>query len=308
MSRLIVVSCIAIVAMVPRVAAAHDFWLYPASHQLPSPGEVSITIQLGQPNDVADLERRPEHITRFEAHGATGVVAVTGVPGKSPAGYLTLPAEGIYSVIYQSGHSVVELEPREFDMYLADEGLADIIADRDKRGEAQRPGRDSFARYAKALVRVGNATDGFDRRIGMPAELVATVDPFVGGVDGLLEFQLWYLDKPRAGARVELFKIEANNITKVVKVTSDREGRIKIPTPGLGRWMVTATLMRRASLPLEGDWESSWASLSFEVVTEGGATKPKRSAYSKPAIAVAVGSYLLLLAGWWFYKRRTRRT
>jgi uncharacterized GH25 family protein len=300
MRRLILV----LVALAARPAAAHDFWLFPDTHDT-GPATVPVRVEVGSILEVDEIERRPEHIKRFEALGPTGVIAATGVPAKSPAGYVALTDPGIYSVIYESGHSLVELEPRRFDNYLAEEGLLEIIADRERRGEAEKLGRDSFSRYAKALIRVGGARDGFDRRTGMATELVALVDPFVGGADGSLAFELWYAGQPKPNAQVDLFAVEQTKIRLVASARTGAEGRVTFATPGLGRWMVAATGMRRASPPLEGDWESSWASLTFQVVTLEGASS-KRS--SKPiALAAATATAALLLAGWWLWKRRAKR-
>jgi uncharacterized GH25 family protein len=249
-------------------AGAHDFWLYPEAHRQAAPGGGEIRIFLGQENDVTELERRPAHFIRFEAHGAAGVVPTTGKSGPtSPAGRVELPAEDIYSIIYESRHGYVELPAEKFQHYLAEEGLTDILEERTRRNETAQPGSEAFARYAKALVKVGAATTGYDRKVGMPAELVATVDPFRGGDDGFLEFQLWYLGKPRAGASIELFTIGELSVKSVETAVSDADGRVRFANPGVGRWMVAGTVARRAAPPIEAHWESFWTSITFEVET-----------------------------------------
>lgn len=294
----------ATLAGLPGTAAAHDFWLYPSAHDLAAPGAIDVRVCLGQPNDVNDLERQPAHIKKFEAYGATGRSKLTGVPGKTPAGHVDLAEPGIYTLLYESHFNMVTLAPRKFDGYLAEEGLFEIVVEREKRNESELPGVDSFSRYAKALVRVGNASDGYDRRLGLQAELVATTNPFVGGEGGFLEFQLWYLDKQHAGALVELFAVETKNIKSVAKTTSDKDGLAKFATPGPGRYIATATTMRRASYPIDGDWESSWASLAFEVVSTGGGAPPAKGGFSKKALLAAIGTGVLLLAGWQIARRR----
>ena len=301
MLRLVVV-CVILVA--PGIAAAHDFWLYPTTHQLAKPGPIDVRVCLGQPGEVEDLERRPAHIKKFEAYGEGKPVPIAGTPKASPAGRVELTGEHIYTLLYLSNFSGVELPPRAFENYLAEEGLLDIIVQREQLGEAERPGLDSFSRYAKALVRVGNAREGYDRRLGLQAELVAIVDPFVGGEGGFLEFELWYLDKKHAGALVELFKIEDKNIAPVAKAKSDGDGRVRFVTPGIGRWMVTATTMRRATYPLEGDWESSWASLSFEVVSTEGMPPASGGGWGQKLVIAALGTVFIALAGWYLLRGR----
>jgi uncharacterized GH25 family protein len=287
----------------PRSAAAHDFWLYPTRHELVGPTTIDIRVCLGQPGEVDELERRPSHVKRFEAHGDR-VVPVTGAAKQTPAGRVELSGAGIHTLVYESRHSLVELAPRKFDAYLVEEGLLEIIAERERAGETDHPGIESFARYAKALVRVGGDSSGYDRRLGLTAELVATVDPFVGGEAGSLEFQLWYLDQPRAGARVDLFELDAKNLTPIAHATTDRDGRVRFPSPGPGRWLVASTVMRRASYPIDADWESSWASLSFEVVSGDGMVRTRPARWSRPALVAALAAFALLVGGWYWTRRR----
>jgi hypothetical protein len=162
-------------------ASAHDFWLYPKTHVPEKPGTVEIRIFLGMMHDVSEMERRPAHFKRFEAHGAAGVIDTQGRAGAKPGGFLDLPANDIYTLIYESRHGYIRLDAEKFTRYLADEGLPQILSERLRRGETDKPGDEGFARYVKALIKVGDADTGYDRRIGMQSELVALTNPFVGG-------------------------------------------------------------------------------------------------------------------------------
>lgn len=294
---------VAAVALLMGTAGAHDFWLYPTTHRQAAPGGVDLQIFLGQENDVTPLERRPAHFKRFEAHGAAGIVPTTGKSGTSPAGRVKLPAEDIYSIIYESRHGYVELPAEKFQHYLAEEGLIEILQERTRRGETAQPGSEAFARYAKALVKVGAATTGYDRKIGMPAELVATVDPFRGGEDGVLEFQLWYLGKPRAFASIELFTIGERSLKSIATAVTDAEGRVRFANPGVGRWLVAGTVARRAAPPVEAHWESFWTSITFEVET----AEPKRSTSKSWASKLVFAGVLAVLALVFLVRQRKQR-
>jgi uncharacterized GH25 family protein len=290
-------SLFALVALAnPRIAAAHDFWLYPSTHRAAPSDSLDVRICFGVPTAVEDLERTPSHVKRFELHIQRGVVTVPGAVGANPAGTIALAgaSDEIATVVYESTPNFVELEARKFENYLVEEGLLDIIADRQRRGEGEAAASDAFIRYAKALVQIGEGTVGFDRRVGLAAELVATANPFAGE----LEFQVWYLDRPHAGARVDLFRVDAQAIELIDHATSDREGRVHFRGQGRGRFLVATTTMRRASYPLQADWESSWASITFEV-----AESPKsRRAWWFVALGVAV-----VAAGWLLLRRRGQR-
>lgn len=267
--RLVRAALVVAVLAIAAPADAHDFWLYPSTHHLQAPGTVDIRIFYGLPTDIQEFERRPSHFKRFEARAGGAVVDTYGKLTK-PAGHIDLPADAIYTLYYESTYNYIELDAEKFQLYLADEGLTDILAERAQRKETTFPGNEAFARYVKALIKVGNADTGYDRKIGMASELVALRDPFAGGAGGQLEFQLWFLDKPAANAVIDLFAIDDRDIKKIATAKSDAQGKVTFATPPIGRYMVTGTTMRRAAYPVEADWESFWTSITFEVESTAG--------------------------------------
>jgi MYXO-CTERM domain-containing protein len=289
-------------------ASAHDFWLYPKTHVPEKPGTVEIRIFLGMLHDVSEMERRPAHFKRFEAHGAAGVIDTQGRAGAKPGGFLDLPANDIYTLIYESRHGYIRLDAEKFTRYLADEGLPQILSERLRRGETDKPGDEGFARYVKALIKVGDADTGYDRRIGMQSELVALTNPFVGGRDGELMFQLWYLGKPAIGAQIDLFSIDDKDtdIKKIATAESDALGRVVFKTPPLGRYLVTGTTMRRAAPPVEADWESDWTSLTFEVQSQSGQSSAGGSSGLGRTLVFGGVLGLIALVGFARWRRRSR--
>jgi uncharacterized GH25 family protein len=75
--------------------------------------------------------------------------------------------------------------------------------------------------------------------------------------------RLLYLGEPLAGAQVEAIPAAAPRGKQVAR--SDALGRVRFRLAGRGAWLVKAVHMRRAEDPAEADWESFWASLTFEL-------------------------------------------
>ncbi|HMC15773.1 MAG TPA: hypothetical protein VKI18_09085, partial [Albitalea sp.] len=50
-----------------------------------------------------------------------------------------------------------------------------------------------------------------------------------------------------------------------IALRSDADGRVLLPLSHVGAWMIKAVHMRPAPAGSGADWESLWASLSFEV-------------------------------------------
>ena len=293
-------SVLVVLALVASPVHAHDFFISPSAHRVDIGKPVSIVMQVGYDKEMDVLPRSNRRIVRFEGLLGTTVQAVEGKHGESPAGRIAFDSAGVATIIYQSSHTDIELDGPKFEHYLVEEGLEDIAAERAKLGVTASPGRESYARYAKTLVTVGDGTDGWNRRVGLPAELVALTDPRAGG---LAQFQLFYEDKPRANARVDILRIEKTRLISVSHARTDAGGKVALQVPGDGVWLVATTLMRAAppELGLEGDWESFWASIEFET---GAAPKKPSKGGCSTGDPGTLGIAFLLLA--WLESARRR--
>jgi uncharacterized GH25 family protein len=282
-------------------AHAHDFFLAPSAHRVTVGDPVSVVMRVGSELEMDELPRSNRRIVRFEAHLGDHVKPVEGKHGESPAGRIAFDAPGVATIVYQSSHTDIELDGPKFEHYLVEEGLEDIAAERAKLGVTASQGRESYARYAKALITVGDGATGWDRKVGLPAELVALTDPRAGGT---AKFRLLYEDKPRANARVDILKIEKTRLVSVGHARTDANGQVSLAIPGDGVWLVGTTLMRAApqELGLEGDWESFWVSLEFET----GAAKPKKKGGCETTDPASLGIALALLAVLMSARRRVK--
>lgn len=242
---------------------AHDFWIQPSAFIAPGNAEIAARLLIGHGDEINEFPYLSHFIVRFEIHGPDGVEKVKSRNASRPAVKTRLGRAGIYTVAYQSRHSYVELEAERFVPYLREEGLTEIIAERERRGEAEKSGQESFARYCKALIRVGKSKKGFDRKLGLPFELTAIDNPFTAGRKSTLRFVLEYQGKPMSGAHVELISLD--DLDDKLVGRTDKRGRVSFKIPHAGRWMVASTHMRRAPSSVKGDWESFWATLTFEV-------------------------------------------
>jgi uncharacterized protein DUF4198 len=244
--------------------AAHDHWITPSSFH-PAVGErVELRLCVGHPSAFEEQLRDPRRSVRFELLAPSATKPVPGLDGRSPAGFFAPREAGLHVLAYQSNHAFVELEPAKYAEYLRVEGLDDIQAERERRGELERPGRDSYLRCDKALLRVGDAPAGSDRRLGLPLELVSASDlgAWTSGVP--LELDLLLDGRPLAGRQVKLMRLTAPHTILLARTGADGRARF---TPDAGAWVASTVHQRRATpeQALEGDWEGLWASLAFEL-------------------------------------------
>lgn len=242
---------------------AHDFWIEPSSFH-PAPGErVGVRLRVGEHFKGDPVPRNEQRIERFVQVGAAGELPVQGVDGMDPAGYASFQAPGLHWIVYDSNHASVELQAPVFEKYLVEEGLEKVSRERARRGQDKAPVREIYSRCAKSLVRVGSGMgSGWDKPLGLALELVPEADPYALAPGGELPVRLLYQGKPLAGALVAAFSKERPDAK--VTARSDAEGRVRLRLAGPGVWLVKAVHMVEPPQDAGADWESLWASMTFE--------------------------------------------
>jgi uncharacterized GH25 family protein len=250
-------------------ARAHDFWIEPSSFR-PEPGElVALRLRVGERLAGDPVPRSEEAIVRFAVVGPDGAEArIAGNDGGEPAGLTALERPGLYVVGYRSRASAIELEPGKFDSYLLAEGLERIRDLRVARGEASRPARERYSRCARSLLAVGpEAAAQADAPLGFTLELVAEKNPYALHPGDELPLRLTYDGAPLAGALVAALSQSRPDAT--VAGRTDAEGRVRLRLAAPGVWLAKAVHMVPLPPGEDAQWESTWASLTFELGLPG---------------------------------------
>lgn len=254
-----------VVALAAPAVRAHDFWIEPSTFTPTSGQRVALRLRVGQNLQGDPLPRDPRLLQRFLAAGPSGDAPVPGVPNTEPAGVTAFQDPGLYTIVYDSGRSPVELDAAKFETYLKDEGLEKISALRARRGQSAAGAKEVFSRCAKSLIDVAGGADGtgWDRVFGQRLELVAEKNPYTLRAGGELPVHLLYEGKPLAGALV--VALQRDRPEAKVATRSDAKGRVRLKLDRPGFWLVKAVHMIAAPRETAADWESFWASLTFEV-------------------------------------------
>ena len=194
---------------------------------------------------------------------------------------------------YRSRRSAITLEAAKFEAYLREEGLDAVVAWRAAHGETAAPGREVYSRCAKALLVAGDAgtsRTGADRVLGFALELVPLGDPTTLASGSPLRLRVLHEGAPLAGALVRATREGAPDGRRGARANA--EGRVGLDVDAAGTWLVTCVHMRRAPKDANADWESLWASLTFEVTERAPtAAAPATTAQDRaPPTPVAPGA------------------
>lgn len=85
------------------------------------------------------------------------------------------------------------LSAEDFNSYLKEDGIADILDARTRSGELQRGVRERYHKHVKAILQVGETrTASFGTALGHPAELVPLANPYSYALATRLPFALWW--------------------------------------------------------------------------------------------------------------------
>lgn len=247
-------------------AFAHEFWI-DTSPPAPAAGApVSMTLRVGEFYTGELVGITASHALSLRSLGLDGEEDLTArVPAASmlPALRLSFARPGSHVLAYESHPSQVVLEAGKFHAYLHDEGLDWAVKQREAAGTAATPGRERFRRSAKALLKVGGASDGASMRsTGQKIEILPLDDPLASPPGASLRFRLLFDGQPRPGVLVKAWHRQAGQVT-TVRATSDAQGGFALALPFAGNWMLNAVHMVAASGSADIDWDSYWASLSF---------------------------------------------
>ena len=257
--------------------AAHDFWMLPSSFRPAKDQLLNVALYVGDFGKGDEIERKEERIVKFVSATPDGEKKIVGRDGSTPAGYLRTKSEGCYVLGFQSNHTSVTLAPEKFIAYLNERGLEHIQKLREARGETNKAVREVYSRSPKSILQVGDvASSGWDATLGLDLELTPDKNPYaLAWIEADQSFaplpiHISFHDKPLANALISAINLDApprdgSDTEKVLRGRTDPEGRLSLRLPRAGRWMVASVHMLALEGNPDADFESFWASLTFEL-------------------------------------------
>ena len=268
-----IVRVAAITALLTGVAATallgHDMFLRPTRHFAPENAEVRIRVLNGTfvrsensiaRNRLADLSvvsptrRSPLDTAEFTVTGDTSTFHVhTRGPGTYVVGISTKP-------------SVIGLTGDEFNMYLKEDGIPDMLEIRTKAGDLHNHEMERYSKHVKTLVQVGTTrSNHFATVMGYPAELVPVENPYDLKVGGTLRVKTLVDGKPASNQFV-LFggQTADNGVIEQKSTRSGADGVASIPLSRAGMYYVKFINMVQVKIDTLTH-ESKWATLTFQI-------------------------------------------
>ncbi len=198
---------------------------------------------------------------------AGGTNEMTGLRVTDRAGFAEFlaPSAAGFLLTAHTAPNFIELAPADFEKYLAEEGLGWVVDWRKQHGESKNPGREIYSKYVKSIVHTGGADPFVCRPTDQLIEFVPDADPSFLKPGQRLTVQVLYRGAPVQSVHVEAASSKGSDVRLRKLGQTDAQGRITVPIDTEGLWKLHTIRMERRSDRSEADWESSWASLTFEV-------------------------------------------
>ena len=238
----------------------HDLYLMPQKFRVNAGDRILLSAHTGDSFPLSEQPVDPKRLTSLPAMS----LEEWRMLGKATHATVTV-AEGSHYYAIHTSPKFLELEAPKFASYLKEEGLTAALA---AVAGVETKSREMYSKYAKTYVIAGKPSGNFAKPLGLKIEIVPLADPALLTEGGSLPIQVLYEGKPLADVQVELASSRDPRTKTQMAIAgrSDANGKLTVKIPNAGKVRLHAVTMNRVKQPSH-DWESFWASLTFEVAS-----------------------------------------
>jgi uncharacterized GH25 family protein len=260
----------ALVFVSAAIASAHDMFVKPNRFFLAENSETLVRVLNGT------FSKSENSITRDRIRDIA-VVSPSGrqrldtsawsAAGDTSTFTVRTGRAGTYVLGFSTTTSVIGLSGKEFNLYLQEDGIPDVLAARRRAKELGDSARERYSKHVKAFLQVGaQQTDAYTTELGYPAELIPLSNPYSLKVGDTLRVRTLVDGKPAANQYV-LYGGRTTNDQRINQrsVRSGSDGVARIPVRARGTWYVKFINMARMSGDATADYESKWATITVQL-------------------------------------------
>ena len=247
---------------------AHDLFLKLETYFVPPNASIRVAVLNGTfsqsegpvtPDRLLDLslvgpvQRRALARTAWKPSGdSTWLTVQTGAAGTYVIGASLSPRQ-------------IALTADEFNSYLKEDGIPDILNARTLNGELGVAVRERYQKHVKAVLQVGDTrTEAYAAVLGYPAEIIPLSNPYAAKIGDTLAVRALVDGKPIASQMLLSGGERDGQAIAENWARSDTAGVARFALTEAGKWYIKFIRM----VPVSGDsvnYESKWATLTFEV-------------------------------------------
>ena len=264
---LLVVVCLLAVA---TAAQAHDLFFRMTNFFVPVNASIRMNVLNGtfSSSENSVTRDRLRDLSVVSPSGrASADTSLWSPTGDTSAFFLRTTASGTYVVGASLLPREITLKASEFNEYLETDGIPDVLQARRQAGELGKDATERYSKHIKAIVQVGNdRSDGYSTVFGYPAELVPLDNPYMLRARSTMRVRAMVDGKPVPNQLIVWggrFRNEGRFPQRTAR--TDAEGIARVRLENSGQYFVKFISMAPYSGPEKLDYESKWATLTFEI-------------------------------------------
>ncbi len=257
-----------------NLSLAHDYWLQPRKFILSKGDTLVVHLYVGDRlKKEIERELQKDMTLKFEIFtDAKSVNLLDKSPDKIlPVIEKEVDFEGLALIAMERNYAYVELNRKEFLEYVKHDVGDKELSEIEKLMKKLPPReieREKYTRYIKSLIVAGRIFDGdiYKKVLGQRLEIILLNNPYRLKPGDSIEAQILFEGKPLANKTVIGYNIYQGKFFEY-KVKTGRNGKVKFKVKNPGLWLIRLTHILPCSNCSDADWESFWASFSFEIPT-----------------------------------------
>ncbi len=240
------------------VILGHNLWLVAKDQS----EEIKIEVLTSDKFPESDTAVKPERIADFRLFTENDSIEITNYKTEKNSLVASLKKDEKINLVALELHPhPIILEAEKFAGYIASENAEDFVAPQFVKGEPTEPQRESYAKFAKVLV----DNNSFDKIVAQKFEIVLQSNPSQVKTGGKLNVKVLFDGKPIEGLRVSVGAENLNGGKYFAHSRTNENGLAELEISGSGLWFARTHFIRPHSDTANFDWESFWASVTFQV-------------------------------------------
>lgn len=257
-----------------EISSAHDYWLQPKKFALSKGDTLVVHLYVGDRlKKEIERELQKDMTLKFEILTDTkSVNLLDEFPDKMlPVIHRKIDFEGLALIAMERNYAYIKLNRKEFFEYIKhDVGEKEFgeIEKLMKKLPQREIEREKYTRYIKSLIIAGSNFDGdiYREILGQKLEIVFLKNPYKLKLGDDIEAQILFEGKPLANKTVMAYNLYEGKFFEQ-RAKTDEDGKVKFKVKNPGLWLIRLTHILPCENCDDADWESFWASFSFEIPT-----------------------------------------
>ncbi len=256
------------VVVVAMSTAAHDLFLKLDSYFLAPHTKATVRVMNGtfQKSEGAVAQDRLIDLSVFANGVAVGPESLAWRAEKDLSIMEFETADsGTYLVGVSTRPREISLKAADFNNYLAEDGLPDILAARKKNRELGKDARERYSKHVRAVLQVGDKlTDDYKRQLNYAVEIIPQANPYSLKAGQTLPVLCLLEGQPLKDQFVIAGREARDGKITTEGKRTDAAGMVRFQISGAGKWFVKLIHMTPVAEP-GLNYESKWATLTFQI-------------------------------------------